>query len=914
MFRKTGDLVPFASGSASLGVDQIDGQGGFSTEIRPYAHMHMNSGVFHGHRGASGVIRYNNGQLEKSDDGGITFTSFAAGASDPHSQQAAYDGGNEIITSLQGESYQGVVVVEPSTPFDATFGWDDTLDPYAGHTNYGIAVSGAPVPDSPSNSSLSRLTSSFLHFRPSGTDERGARIGYEGVDSSTFQIATSGNLELDISGGITNLVEGSVVHTIVGSNQINTDGFQFNISETNISHQANNDIGLTAILGDVQLNPFSGSGQLRYRFGPYQSFYIKTSDSSTSGPFADGFNPLVPSGAIVQMILENVGGGSVNDLQDAYDGGNEIDINTVNGQFDGVVIKENLPLSNRLHPTTFDGRNDNQFSIAVSGFTLTPNEKTNSYLTRIASNGILIRGSGLQINENDSPELFLGFINPTNSADTSPIIYGSGQAATQLLTEKGFIHTCKGTYLLNADGGGTLAFNGSTTFESTVGNIDICADVQLNLDTTFGDVLSRANQNMKLDTFNGSGSLTYRFGPHQSWYIRTTDSSTSGPFADGFNPLVASGAIVQMILENATGDGQLDTLEVDTTFTDASSVEFTDADGIAIDVIDIETISFAVTSNGVNGIDTSYLARTTTIDAAALSGLVTLQGAYNGGSTLYTIDGTGPSDNQESRDHDLGITAVSGKFNISTNGQLPHVSLSGILFPPSGGFNEAGDLTYANLSSPGLGDITMHTHTLVDHDIRVVNPLVINEEVQVAQSIGLGTLALNTGSGVVNISIGSGIAQFFNTGTQGITTSPTAIIFSNGGNTFKDSHFVRVGVVPFDPIGAGIRFMIPGCYQVTYSASCIKTGSGITTQTITSKCQRNAVDIFGSTSYSYYFDSTNGRNTGNATFMMDASANDHLALMLEANFDDVDNVLTTIARALNVNVTYIGPKRGTVTV
>src|SRR6185436_1822363 len=69
MARQVGDLWPQASGSASLGAEMSGG--GFTGEMRPFAHIHINSGVFHHPtRGGSGIIRFQstNGQLGSNEN------------------------------------------------------------------------------------------------------------------------------------------------------------------------------------------------------------------------------------------------------------------------------------------------------------------------------------------------------------------------------------------------------------------------------------------------------------------------------------------------------------------------------------------------------------------------------------------------------------------------------------------------------------------------------------------------------------------------------------------------------------------------------------------------------------------------------------------------------------------------------
>lgn len=73
MAVKVGDLWPSVSGGSSLGVDQYNPS--TASEIRPFARVHSNSGIFHGSGGTSGVIRYSSAEraLEFSSTGGVDY-------------------------------------------------------------------------------------------------------------------------------------------------------------------------------------------------------------------------------------------------------------------------------------------------------------------------------------------------------------------------------------------------------------------------------------------------------------------------------------------------------------------------------------------------------------------------------------------------------------------------------------------------------------------------------------------------------------------------------------------------------------------------------------------------------------------------------------------------------------------------
>jgi len=348
MARQVGDLWPAASGSSSLGVDQTNCCP-IGTEIRPFNHVHMNSGVWHDPSyGQSGVLRFSQrlDAFEVSIDGGLTFDLLPAsgqiqesinvsadGAGTPHTQQAAYDGGNEIQTNLKGEAYQGLVVLEPPTPFNQSFGWDDSSDPQVGQTTFGIAVSGSPVPGSPLKASLSRLTSQYLHIRPSGAaglPNGGAFIGFKNGDSESFAISASGGLIFDTEGSAAFFIDGQKQETIGSSWQVTSTGFQAFLSSANIAFQADTHLDLIGIADRLVLSSYATSGYLEYRFGPTEAWHTKV------GAGNETLVPIPHSGHIVQMIQEqapgilslsaNGGAADANDVTFSEGGGISIEV------------------------------------------------------------------------------------------------------------------------------------------------------------------------------------------------------------------------------------------------------------------------------------------------------------------------------------------------------------------------------------------------------------------------------------------------------------------------------------------------------------------------------------------------------------------------------------------------------------
>jgi hypothetical protein len=114
-FPINGDLVPSVSGRSHLGVDATTNFGGFNfNSIRPFGHVHMESGVFH-HAHAtgweSGVIRFNAGvpAFQVSLDGGITFNNLVTGATTVTSVGVL--GGADLTGNIDLTSTSGFVVI-----------------------------------------------------------------------------------------------------------------------------------------------------------------------------------------------------------------------------------------------------------------------------------------------------------------------------------------------------------------------------------------------------------------------------------------------------------------------------------------------------------------------------------------------------------------------------------------------------------------------------------------------------------------------------------------------------------------------------------------------------------------------------------------------------------------------------------
>lgn len=282
MARVSGDIWPQASGSSSLGVEQT-GLTGFGREIRPYSHIHMNSGVWHSELGGgSGILRFNHG-----DDQYVT-PSHVPGTP---GFDFSIDGGLSFPIRIGGsKAFQA---------FNVPFGIIDT--PSGGFLlmNAGtlyLESEGLINLSCPTVMNLTAGTDIGLT-----TDDLGFSLTNQlSISAKAIQSSTSNNTFF----GITDINSSLILSTPTDSFVMYSDGM-YSTSDR-----------------QIQLSVFTNSGIFEYRFGPHQSWYIKTSHDSTGGPFNDGFWPIAHSGNVAQMIAQSAGGSTT--LQQAYVAGRSI--------------------------------------------------------------------------------------------------------------------------------------------------------------------------------------------------------------------------------------------------------------------------------------------------------------------------------------------------------------------------------------------------------------------------------------------------------------------------------------------------------------------------------------------------------------------------------------------------------------
>lgn len=116
-----------------------------------------------------------------------------------------------------------------------------------------------------------------------------------------------------VAGGVATLIT-SVAGAVTVTSQFSTTTITSELSDTFVGSKE----------GQLTLNPWGGSGQLRYEFGPYEAWH--TSPSTTSD-----FFPIPHSGQIVQMIAELAPGGGTPGLQEVYEAGNTLAVKAAGG-------------------------------------------------------------------------------------------------------------------------------------------------------------------------------------------------------------------------------------------------------------------------------------------------------------------------------------------------------------------------------------------------------------------------------------------------------------------------------------------------------------------------------------------------------------------------------------------------------
>lgn len=341
-----GNLVPDVSGLRHIGYDN-------GSIIRPYGSVHMNSGVFHGHIGSSGIMRYQRAAnaisfgapaFGLSFDGGKTYqlelvgnTDLSTAIASPFDDIIVIGGTNASVIAVNGSAGliaangQSIVLATSHVTVHSTGGdvqitsdggdvnvdAGDVVDVFA-QSNIQLASNGGNVTIISNANDIALIANLNVNLNSNNfiTLSGGDTITIQSIGNSVVIVgAVDVNVTTSI-GSITNTAErhfiasannGSITLTSITSDVALNAPANINLQTTNdagnilISTSTGSNVTLSA-RKQIALNPWKGSGILEYRFGPHQSWAMKTSFSS-GGPAGDGFWPIPHSGNVKEMIV-----------------------------------------------------------------------------------------------------------------------------------------------------------------------------------------------------------------------------------------------------------------------------------------------------------------------------------------------------------------------------------------------------------------------------------------------------------------------------------------------------------------------------------------------------------------------------------------------------------------------------------
>lgn len=272
MARQVGDLWPAMSGTSSLGAEQIGENGGFSEEIRPFAHVHLNSGVFHDATGQSGIIRLNQeaSTFEQSLDGGVTFSPLGGGADD--SLNSAYENGRYISLDKIASKHEGIII-ESAAGADGFFGVN-VFNGVSGPDLSPMLLLSGVAPGSATGAyrkAAFGLYNNGYAIRASGTPT---------TDPCFFSLSANGTFLSAVSSGLYVASHAGDYVVSVSNGSVSLEGSNAFLTGSN----------------QTQLTAFGNSGLLSYQFGPYEAWH------TTNGAGDTTLIPIPHSGHVEQMI------------------------------------------------------------------------------------------------------------------------------------------------------------------------------------------------------------------------------------------------------------------------------------------------------------------------------------------------------------------------------------------------------------------------------------------------------------------------------------------------------------------------------------------------------------------------------------------------------------------------------------
>jgi hypothetical protein len=273
----------------------------------------------------------------------------------------------------------------------------------------------------------------------------------------------------------------------------------------------------------------------------------------------------------------------------------------------------------------------------------------------------------------------------------------------------------------------------------------------------------------------------------------------------------------------------------------------------------------------------------------------TLDDAYNEGPNIILTDKFG----------NIEFTGENRKVIFTTVSTQPHLRVSGLIPMPKGTHN--------------VGDITMLRHSISSGT--PLPPAQQQETTVAARSLGIGTLVLDTGSGIANISVGSGIAQFYLADTVTVELPPilpgpySGTLIPMNRTDIWDRNYEKgnLGALGSPPVIAkGFIIWSPGLYRCSYTISYDRS-AGTARRMIKTTVRRNTHEILDiGDSYSYHRSSAGaGEGTCHATFLFEANAGDTITFNAEyvGTTTNPGDAIATIPDECWCTVEKIGSRR-----
>lgn len=237
---------------------------------------------------------------------------------------------------------------------------------------------------------------------------------------------------------------------------------------------------------------------------------------------------------------------------------------------------------------------------------------------------------------------------------------------------------------------------------------------------------------------------------------------------------------------------------------------------------------------------------------------------------------------------DLQFISNTAKSEFSTFGTQAELNISGLFAPP----------TLANLET---GDLYMMNHSVISGIVAAQTSAIVR-----AQALGIGTLAVQTGSGIINVSVGSGLAQFGNSTLMQITTVlqtvPLDTTLECGDQNYGLGAGANSGV---------ITVFSPGLYKINYKITNDKT-VGTTAQECTTRLELNdsGSAIFGSVINTIHINNgVASANTASTVLLINMDAGDNIRMKVNSSAAGAQNC-NVIARGATLMIEKVGPKRG----